>query len=213
MRQIGTAMLMYAGSNKGVLPIETAPYLVNGEKIWWSDLLLEQKLITTEVLRCPMHVEDDMGYRMAPFSFSPWYTGSSSEPALLATLKLSRMKQPSEKLLLVEFDKGRRTPNGFDQSFSSMDDTYFYALPVAKYIHRTKRVNWAYGDGHVAALKMRDVIYPTLGFNPTNSFPILGYAYPLFINRFASSDEQIKVSGDSIYSVSSPSTPYRDCYE
>jgi prepilin-type N-terminal cleavage/methylation domain-containing protein/prepilin-type processing-associated H-X9-DG protein len=172
LRQIGTAMIMYTGANRGWFPFsaglgEFDPKTGNGYRfedwIWWqanrkvndSPIGLYFGAFNAKLLQCPSDTDHTRNISPDPYRYS--YTmnmGMSSEPGAsiwmgLPLQKITNVRRSSEKILIFEEDERSLDDGNFNPFLVGTDVENFLAVRHDRQQKGPKaRGNVSFVDGH-----------------------------------------------------------------
>ena len=171
LRQLGTAIISYAGDNKDFLPM-VLPYLPGNpvSDVWWS--LLYPELKNTEVFRCPSNPQGDFntslnnsspGVPAIPISYEANGGGGDALSAFggrppmgflehsLPKTGLWEITNPSDTILLGE----ACSPNAKYAYFATHDSSSF------RFTNHERRTNFQLCDGSARSMKPKDTVSTT----------------------------------------------------
>ena len=172
LKQIGTALLIYADANRDWIP----PVSVSAEKIgpnkFWGGRMVRDKLITPKVLRCPS-VMAPMTPLLEKFPTGEWdYAGYDQTYGLRAVndftsgdgswqtkiaqsaIHMPKVKKPTQMIMSADTINSPANP-----VMNYVISNYNTAQMLARHHMGRSRLNIVFVDGHVEDLT-KDEVYP-----------------------------------------------------
>ena len=172
LKQIGTAILIYADANKDWIP--AAGYETNikkGAERFWGGRFVSNKMLTPKVLRCPSAMKDmeplsenmptgiweyggyDKTYGLRAVNNYFAADGSWSRNVYMSAIHMPKVKKPSRMIMAADTVA---SPTNLVMDYYCGYNT---AHLLARYHQNRTRFNSVFVDGHVGALGKDEVFF------------------------------------------------------
>jgi prepilin-type N-terminal cleavage/methylation domain-containing protein/prepilin-type processing-associated H-X9-DG protein len=182
LKQIGTAMIMYANDNAGYAPTFATPTPSISDA--WN-VRLSKYTNGLKVFRCPSHFtavdgkpmsisllipnRTSYGINSALYNLSPGYPASTTYGGKRGYgAKLGRLKNPSEAMYCGEYYHAPGLPAYSD--YPVLRNKYPGNMWGIGNYHGANVTNMQYGDGHVSTQKISFVMSQSINTSPWCSF-------------------------------------------
>ena len=173
LKQIGTAILIYADANKDWIP--AAGYETNikkGAERFWGGRFVADKMLTHKVLRCPSVMKDmeplsenlptglweyggyDKTYGLRAVNNYSAADGSWSNKVYMSAIHMPKVKKPSRMIMAAD-TVASPTNLVMDYYLSNANTNHM----LARYHQNRTRFNSVFVDGHVGSLGNDEVYF------------------------------------------------------